>query len=396
MKSLNKPATTNQIKAVAKQILPEVIRIRRHLHSYPELSFQEFETFNYLSSFLEKHHLDFRQAGDTGIIGEIKGINPEKRHILLRADIDALPITENTGLSFASKKPGLMHACGHDVHSAVLLGVLIILQQLRHQWEGCVRFVFQPGEEKLPGGAVKMIEEGVLENPKPDFVLAQHIYPELAAGDFGFCPGPYMASADELYFEILGIGGHAAQPEKTQNPIWISAKLIEQLHQLHLNIKDDNCLLSLGKIVAPGATNIIPDKVWLQGTLRTYDENRRVRIHSEIKTITKILEKEFKMNIKAEIKKGFPPLNNHSGLTQAAHNIAVNLFGANHVKNLKPRLTAEDFAWYGQQIPACFYRLGTGFKEKKSSPGLHHSGLIVNEDSLYHGLCLLSSLSMYL
>lgn len=393
---MNKPLTTDKIKAAAKQILPEIIEIRRHLHRNPELSFQEYETFKYISGILHRYGLKFRQAGDTGIIGEIEGINPEKRLILLRADIDALPIIENTGLAFASEKPGIMHACGHDVHTAALLGTLIILKKLSTHWEGSIRYVFQPGEEKLPGGALKMIEEGVLENPKPAFVLAQHIYPELTAGDFGFCPGPYMASADELYFEIPGIPGHAAQPGKTKNPIWIAAKLIDQLHQLHLNIKDDNCLLSIGKIEAPGATNIIPAKVWLQGTLRTYDENLRLRIHRNIETIANKLAKEFKTKIKAEIKKGFPPLTNHPDLTKTAHNLAVELLGENHVKILKPRLTAEDFAWYGQQVPVCFYRLGTGYKEKKSAPGLHNAQLLVNEESLYHGLCLLSSLAMYL
>ena len=393
---MNNPETLKELREIASFVLPEVLEIRRHLHKYPELSFQEFETFSYLSTSLKKHDIRFRQAGETGIIGELKGRKPEKRTILLRADIDALPIEENTTLPFASKTKGVMHACGHDVHSATLFGTLLILKHLQNSWEGTVRFVFQPGEEKLPGGALKMIEEGVLENPTPSLILAQHIYPELPAGNVGFCPGPYMASADEIYFDVMGKGGHAAQPERTSNPVWVAAKLLDALHDLHLSFQNKHCLLSIGKVDAPGATNIIPEWVHMEGTVRTFDETVRKQLHREIGSIAERLSNKYDILIKPEIRKGFPPLSNDPEITNNARLIAIDLIGKENVASINPRLTSEDFSWYGQQVPLCFYRLGTAFPGNESAPGLHTSTLNVNEDAIRTGLLLFAALAMNL
>ena len=380
-----------QIQDLSKEFLPKIIDIRRNLHSNPELSFQEFETSKYIKSILADWGIPFQEhIADTGIVVLLKGKNSEKSCTALRADFDALPIQEENEVAYCSKNNGVMHACGHDAHTASLLGVLKILHTLKSDWEGSIKFIFQPAEERLPGGAKQMISEGVLENPKVDNMLGQHVFPDLEVGKVGFKAGMYMASTDELYITILGKGGHAALPEETKNPIIVASTMLTALYDYFDNENDGPSVFSIGFIDGNGSTNVVPDKVKMMGTLRAMDEDWRVNAHKKMIEISSNLGKKNNVEIDFEIRKGYPFLENDIPLTKKAIECAKQYLGEENVALLPIRMTAEDFSYYSQKVPSCFYRLGTANKEKGITHGLHTSRFNIDENALEIGMGLMA------
>ena len=368
-----------KIKNIAKKHVLEVVNIRKHLHANPELSFKEYETSKFIQSVLKKHNIPFTSGHvETGIIATIKGRNPDEKEILLRADMDALPITEDNNIDYKSKNKGVMHACGHDVHSASLIGTALILNELKEDFNGTIKFVFQPGEEKLPGGAKLMIEDGLLNN-KPHACIAQHVYPDLPVGKVGFRPGLYMASADEIYITVKGKGGHAALPHLLNDPILMTAQIITSLQQIvsRSNQPNNPSVLSFGYINAPGETNIIPDTVLIKGTFRTFDEKWRFLAHEKMKKIASGICKSAGGSCDFDIKVGYPFLVNDVEITKTAINAAEKYLGKENVINLDLRMTSEDFAYISQSSSSCFYRIGTS--DGKTSKRLHTSKFDIDE-----------------
>ena len=380
-----------QIQDLSKEFLPKIIDIRRNLHSNPELSFQEFETSKYIKSILADWGIPFQDGiADTGIVVLLKGNKPEKSCTALRADFDALPIKEENEVEYCSKNDGVMHACGHDAHTASLLGTLKILHTVQSQWEGSVKFIFQPAEERLPGGAKQMIAEGVLENPKVNGMFGQHVFPDLEVGKVGFKAGMYMASTDELHITILGKGGHAALPEKNKNPIKVASKLVSDLYDYFDTQKDTPSVFSIGFIEGIGSTNVVPDKVKMMGTLRAMDEDWRANAHKKMIEISSNLGKKHNVEIDFEIRKGYPFLENDIPFTKKAIECAKQYLGEENVALLPIRMTAEDFSYYSQKVPSCFYRLGTANKEKGITHGLHTSRFNIDENALEIGMGLMA------
>ncbi len=386
-----------KIKEQSKELLQEIIAIRRHLHAHPELSFQEFETSKYICSVLEKWNIPYTTGWvKTGIVAIIKGKNPDKKCIALRADMDALPILETEGRTYGSKNTGVMHACGHDVHTASLLGTAKILNDLKYEFEGSIKLIFQPGEELLPGGASLMIKEGVLKNPNVECIFGQHVFPSLEAGKVGFRKGMYMASTDELYLTVIGKGGHAAMPKDYNNPIFIAGEILKQLHSFFIEKKTNDVptVIAFGKFVANGATNIIPEKVSVEGTFRTMDEAWRKEAHEKITEIATTVAQQMQGKCEVEIRKGYPFLSNNEDLTEEAIKSAKEFLGDDNVIDLDLRMTAEDFAFYSQEIPACFYRLGTANFEKGITAGVHTSQFDIDENALETGMGLMAYLAL--
>lgn len=387
----------DKIKSIASEIFPKVVTYRRHLHQYPELSFKEYETSRYICSILEEHGISYKNGiVETGIVALIEGQNPTSRCIALRGDMDALPILENTGLPFASQNEGIMHACGHDFHTASLLGCAILLNQLKHEFEGTVKLIFQPGEELLPGGAKLMIEEGVLQQPKVTSIIGQHVYPDLEVGKVGFKSGMYMASADEIYIKVIGKGGHAALPHKTKDPILMASYLVIALQQVVSRHADPAIpsVLSIGDIRGIGATNIIPNEVNLKGTFRTFDEAWRKEAHEHIRRISQHTVEALGGEVEIDIKVGYPFLTNDEDTTLIARHAAENYLGKENVVDLDLRMTAEDFAYFSQVAKGCFYRLGTSNLDQNIGGSLHHPQLTLDEDALKFAPGLMSYIAL--
>ena len=371
----------------------EIVSIRRYMHMHPELSFQEFETSNYIKSILKSWDINFIDGyANTGILVNLEGKEPSSRVIALRADFDALPILEENDVEYKSKNEGIMHACGHDAHTASMLGALKILHKTKDHWRGTIKFIFQPAEERLPGGAKQMIEEGVLENPNVQHVIAQHVLPELEVGKVGFRCGTYMASTDELYITISGKGGHAAIPSSYNNPIIASSELVLNLNQF-FNDKAD-AIFAIGYIDGKGSTNIIPNEVNLMGTFRALDESFRLESHNHMNRIVDQVAKKYNIKIDLNIKKGYPALNNDIQFTLNQINKAKEFLGEKNVIDLPIRMTAEDFSYFANAVPSCFYRLGTGNKDKGLIHGLHTSKFNIDEDSLKIGMGLMAFLAI--
>ncbi len=386
----------SSIKTKAKELSSELIEIRRHLHRNPELSMEEEMTASFIASQLGKHGIPFKAGiAGHGIVAHIKGRNPESFTIALRADMDALPIAEENITEYKSCKPGVMHACGHDVHMACLLGASFILQDLRDKFEGTIRLIFQPSEEKFPGGASMMIKEGVLENPKPYQILGQHVLPTLAAGKAGFRSGSYMASTDEIYLTVKGRGGHAATPEINIDPVLIAAHILISLQQIVSRNAPPTLptVLSFGRFIAEGRTNIIPSEVKLEGTLRTFDEKWRAEAHTKITRMAESIAQSMGGTCQVFIDKGYPFLVNNEQVTDMAYKAAKQYLGDDNVVKLDMRLTAEDFAYYAQQIPGCFYRLGVANQEKGITHNLHTPLFDIDESSLETGAGLMAWLT---
>lgn len=386
------------IQELAKSYHEDLIKIRRHLHKNPELSFQEKKTGKFIAAQLKKMGIKHQHGcAENGVVGIIKGQRKNKNIIALRADMDALPIQETNDVPYRSKRPGIMHACGHDVHTTSLLGTARILEKIKDQFGGTIKLIFQPGEEQLPGGASIMIKEGVLKNPAPKKIFGQHVHPPLAAGKVGFCPGMYMASADELFLKVTGKGGHGALPQNCVDPILITAHLITALQQVVSRMSNPTTpsVLTFGKIASDGgATNIIPDEVNLQGTFRTMNEKWRKEAHRKLKKLVANLAKSMGGSAELEIRVGYPFLDNNIPLTLNAKDHAIEYLGKQNVVDLPIRMTSEDFAWYSQEIPGCFYRLGTGNKKRGITAPVHTSTFDVDEKSLMIGSGLMAWLAI--
>ena len=381
----------------AASILPALVDIRRHIHQNPELSFQEHETAALVEKELHALGLKTQRLANTGVVAIIEGKNPTKKVVGLRADMDALPIVEvNDGRVYRSKKEGVMHACGHDVHTTSLLGAARILSELKDEFEGSIKLVFQPGEERLPGGASLMIAEGVLQNPKVDVMIGQHVMPGIETGKTGFRPGLYMASTDEIYVKVTGKGGHGAMPHFNIDPVLISAHLIVALQQIVSRAANPAIpsVLSFGKVIAQGATNVIPNEVIIEGTFRTLDENWRAEAHQKMLTLAKGLVEGMGGTVDFDIKRGYPFLKNNEDLTERLQSEAKSFLGEQNVEPLGIWMAAEDFSYFTQEVPSCFYRLGTRNEEKKTTFSVHHPSFDVDEDALEQGCGLLAFLAI--
>ncbi|MEZ4937235.1 MAG: M20 family metallopeptidase [Crocinitomicaceae bacterium] len=377
------------------QIFDQIVSWRRHLHANPELSFQEKETSSFIASLLTEWGIEYSSCfGGYSLVATLKGQRPGNKCIALRADIDALPIQEENDVDYRSKQSGIMHACGHDVHTANLLGVLAIMKEQTAEFGGTIKFIFQHAEEKLPGGASIMIEKGVLENPKVDEIYGLHVFPELEVGKVGFRSGMYMASCDELYFTVKGKGGHGAMPHKVIDPIQISAQIIQGLQTVNSRRYDPAIpsVVSIGRIEGMGATNVIPDEVKMQGTFRTLDEEWRKMGHRFIQEIAQGIAKSNGGDCEVEIIKGYPYLENHEGITDEAKRTAISLLGEDRVVDLPIRLTGEDFAFYSHKIPACFFRLGVRNESKGIIHGVHNSRFDVDEACFQTGVLVMSGI----
>lgn len=387
----------SKIKQIAENQHEDIVKIRRHMHQYPELSFHEHETSKFISQKLDEFGLEYKSGiAGTGLCVLIKGANPDKKTVALRADFDALPIEEANDVPYKSKNKGVMHACGHDVHTSSLLGAAKILNELKNEFEGTVKLIFQPAEEKLPGGASIMISEGILENPKPASIFGQHVMPELETGKVGFRPGKYMASADEIYMTIKGKGGHAAMPDTLIDPVIISAHILTSFQQIiSRNANPEHkSVLSFGKITADGATNVIPDEVKIEGTFRTFDENWRYEAHKIIERMATQIAQAMGGKCEIEIRKGYPCLFNDPELTSKSMKLAMEYLGSENVVELPMRATAEDFAYYTQLARGCFYRLGTGNISKGITSSIHTPTFDIDENALTTGMGLLAFMAI--
>jgi amidohydrolase len=385
------------VKDRAAEFLPEIIGLRRHLHMNPELSMLEHKTAAFVALKLTEYGIPFETGvGGNGIVATLKGRNPASHTIALRADMDALPIQETSDVDYKSLNPGVMHACGHDVHMACLLGAARILSHLKSSFEGSIRFIFQPSEEKFPGGALAMIQDGVLENPVPLNIFGQHVFPALESGKVGMKAGRYMASTDEVYLTVHGKGGHGATPELNIDPVLIASHIVVAMQQLASRNASATIptVLSFGRFIAEGQTNIIPDFVKIDGTLRTFDEKWRASAHKKITTLAQGIAHSMGGSCEVFIAKGYPFLVNDEKTTSETKKLAIEYLGTENVVDLDQRMTAEDFAYYSQIIPACFYRLGTRNEVAGITANLHTSAFDVDERSIETGMGLMAWIAL--
>ena len=384
------------IQKQASALQEELVSIRRHLHMHPELSTQEVNTAEFICSKLQEYGIPFQKGiAGTGVTGLIEGGKPGGLCIALRADMDALPVMEGNESPYVSLEPGKMHACGHDVHMACLLGAARILSSMKKELRGQVKLIFQPSEETYPGGAIRMIGEGVLENPRVDAVIAQHVFPQLDAGHAGFRSGPYMASTDEIFLTVRGRGGHAATPHLNVDHVLISAHILVALQQIVSRNANPvvPTVLSFGKITGEGRTNIIPDEVNIDGTLRTYDDTWRKEVHSRIAAVASSVAAGMGATCEVRIAHGYPYLENHEALTRKLRGWAPEYLGADRVADLGLNMTAEDFAYYGKHVPSCFYRLGVRNEAKGITSNLHSATFDIDESALEAGAGLMAWLA---
>jgi len=384
-----------KIQKLAREYSQEFIAVRRHLHQHPELSYKEFETSKFIQQKLSAWNIPFEVLAQTGVVGIIKGKNPGKKVIALRGDMDALPITEENKIDYVSEVPGIMHACGHDVHSTCLLGAAKILNELKEEWEGTVKLIFQPGEERNPGGASLMIKAGVLENPAPQAIFALHVHPGLPVGKLSFRSGMVMASADEIFITIKGKGGHAASPHLTSDTILIASQLIVSLQQLisRNNNPFNPSVLSITSFQGGSATNVIPSEVKLMGTFRAMNEEWRFKAHELIKKQATELVHGMGGELDLLIDVGYPFVLNNEKLTTTAMQKAGEYIGESNVEETEMRMGAEDFAFYSHLIPACFYRLGVGNISKGITANVHTPLFNIDEDAIEIGMGMMAWLA---
>jgi amidohydrolase len=386
------------IKEKASHYFEKIQTIRHHLHKNPELSFKEINTGKFIADILDDLGIEYTDGWCyNGLVAIIKGENPSSKTVMLRADIDALPIVEKSDKLYKSQNEGVMHACGHDVHTSCLLGAIHILNDIKSEFGGTIKCIFQPGEEQLPGGASIMIKEGVLENPKPDSVLGQHVHPPLEVGKIGIRSGMYMASADEIRLTVKGKGGHGALPHNCVDTVLMSARILNALQDVVARNMNPNipAVLSFGKINSVGgATNIIPDEVKMEGTFRTMNEEWRIKAHEMIRRIAEKTAESMGGSVDVEILVGYPCLINEPELTERVRAAMVDYMGASNVVELPIRMTAEDFSYYSQQANACFYRLGTGNKAKGITSPVHTPTFDIDERALEVGMGLMAYLAI--
>ena len=385
-----------KIKEIAQKNTLEVIGNRHHLHQNPELSYHEVETQAYVLAQLNSMGIQAERIANTGLIAKIEGKNPTKRVVALRADMDALPIFEANEVPYKSKREGVMHACGHDVHTSSLLGTAKILQEIRGEFEGTIKLLFQPAEEKAPGGASVMIQDGALQNPVPAGILGQHVAPNIPVGKIGFREGMYMASADELYLTVKGKGGHGAMPDICIDPILIASHIIVAMQQIISRNKNPRLpsVLTFGKIEGLGATNIIPDEVKIQGTFRAMDEEWRADGLAKMKKLAEGMAEAMGGTCEFEVLKGYPFLQNNPELTRRMKEAAIEYMGKEQVIDLDIWMAAEDFAWYTHHVDACFYRLGTRNEARGIISGVHTPTFDIDEEALEIGPGLMAWLAI--
>ena len=385
-----------KIQTLSAAYKDEFTALRRHLHSNPELSFKEFETSAFIQKKLTEWDIPFEVKAGTGVIGLIKGKDPQSRVVALRADMDALPITEENTVEYKSNNIGVMHACGHDVHTTCLLGAAKILSETKNDWAGTVKLIFQPGEEKNPGGASLLIKEGVLENPAPEKIFALHVHPGMEAGQFSFRGGMVMASADEIYITIKGKGGHAAAPHLTADTILVAAQIVINLQQIvsRNNNPFNPTVLSITSVQGGNTTNVIPSEVKLMGTLRAMNEEWRFKAHELIKDQVQSVAKALGAEADVTIDVGYPFVKNDEGLSASARKLAEEYAGAENVSETELRMGAEDFAYYSQKIPACFFRLGAGNKAKGITANVHTPIFNIDENAIEHGIGMMAWLAV--
>lgn len=383
---------SQRIKDLAKQYAPQFVEVRHHLHAHPELSYQEFETAKFVQQQLSDYQIPFQTMAGTGVIGEIYGRNPNARVVALRADLDALPIEEANDVPYRSTVPNVMHACGHDVHTTCLLGAAKILAETKDDWEGTVKLIFQPGEERNPGGASLLIKEGVLANPKPQCIFGLHVNPQLKAGKVSFRGGKVMASADELYITVRSKGGHAAAPHLTADTILIAAHLVVSLQQVISRNRDplSPSVLSISSFQGGYTTNVIPSEVKLMGTFRAMDETWRWKAHEIIRKHTTELVRAMGAEADVHIDVGYPTVYNNEKLSEEARRLAEGFMGPGNVEETEIRMGAEDFGFYSQQIPGCFFRLGTANQEQGITSGVHTPTFNIDESAIEIGMGLMA------
>ena len=381
-----------KIQLLAAQYAQEFIAIRQHLHANPELSYQEFKTSEFVQNKLTEMGIPFTVLATTGIVAIIQGNNPNARVIALRADMDALPIQEENDVPYKSLNSGIMHACGHDVHTTCLLGAAKILQATKDSWEGTVKLIFQPGEERNPGGASLMIKEGVLENPKPQGIVALHVHPGLESGKLSFKKGRVMASADEIYITIKGKGGHAAAPHLTADTILIASQLIVSLQQIisRNNNPTSPSVLSFCAFNGGHTTNVIPSEVKLMGTFRAMDETWRNKAHELITKQAIALVEGMGAEIDLKIDIGYPTVDNDPTFTETAWQLANDYMGIENVQETELRMGAEDFGFYTQIIPGCFFRLGVRNEAKGITHNVHTPKFNIDEAAIETGMGMMA------
>ena len=383
----------NKIKSLSEKYFPRVVELRRQIHANPELSWQETETSKLVAEELMRCGIEVQtKVAKNGVVGILRGKNPDSKCIALRADMDALPIQEENKIDYCSKNEGVMHACGHDVHTSNLLGTAMILSELKNNFEGTIKFIFQPSEEKIPSGAEAMIEAGVLENPKPDKIFGLHVSPELETGTFGFCSGKFMASSDEIYLTVIGKGGHAAKIEELKNPLLIASEILLELRQL-TNLQTP-VVLSFGKIEGKGATNVVPDIVEIAGTLRCFDEHLRFQLHKQIEDICQSVSEKYLTHCNVNILEGYPVLINNAIVTSQAKSFAQDYVGAKNIFDMPTRMGSEDFGFYSQKIPACFFRLGVGNVKEGIISGVHTPTFNIDERAIEKGMGMMAWLAV--
>lgn len=386
----------NKIKNLAATYANEFIGVRHHLHAHPELSFNEFETSAYIQQRLSEWNIQYKVMATTGVVAIIGGKEPGKKIIALRADMDALPINEQNEVPYKSKNSGVMHACGHDVHTTCLLGAAKILNELKEEWSGTLKVIFQPGEEKNPGGASLLIKEGVLEDPAPEAIFALHVNPSLPVGKLSFRSGMVMASADEIYITIRSKGGHAAAPHLTSDSILTASQLVVNLQQIISRMNDpfNPSVLSITSIQGGNTTNVIPSEVKLIGTFRAMNEEWRFKAHDLIKNICKSTGEITGADVDLHIDVGYPFVMNNEQLTAMATRKAEEYAGVENVEETEMRMGAEDFAFYSHKIPACFFRLGVGNKERNIVSGVHTPYFNIDENAIENGIGIMAWLAV--
>lgn len=384
----------DRIKDLARKYAPEHIKIRHHLHANPELSYQEFETSKFIQQQLSSIGIPFEVKATTGVLGIIEGKEPSSRIVALRADMDALPIREENNIDYKSKNEGIMHACGHDVHTTCLLGASKILYETRNEWKGTVKLIFQPGEEKNPGGASLMINEGVLHSPTPEAIFALHVNPQLETGKLSFRSGKVMASADEIYITIRSKGGHAASPNQTADPILIGSQLVVSLQQVISRNRSPftPSVLSITSFQGGFTTNVIPSEVKLMGTFRAMDEEWRFKAHEIIRKHVHELVSAMGAEAELHIDVGYPAVYNNEELHTTARKKGEEFMGISNVEETELRMGAEDFGYYSQKVPGCFFRLGTGNKVKGITAGVHTPLFNIDEDAIEIGMGMMAFL----
>jgi amidohydrolase len=377
-----------KIKTLAGKLYPEILAIRRHLHMHPELSFREERTAAFVTGILEQKGILHRKGiAGTGILAELEGKSPG-RIIALRADMDALPIQEENDVEYRSQNAGIMHACGHDSHTASLIGTALILKELADEFAGKVKFVFQPGEEKAPGGARLMLEENLFGQEEPELMIAQHVCPFIYAGEAGFREGKYMASSDEIYITVRGKGGHAAMPHRTTDSVLIASHILVALQQIvsrHAEASTPT-VLSFGRVIADGAVNVIPAEVRMEGTFRTMDEDWRKAAHKRMMNMARSVAESMGAKCEFEIAEGYPALVNNPGVTRRSMDFAADYLGRESVHELDARMTAEDFAFFAERYPSVLYRLGVRKKDYESPRELHTPTFDIEEEALKTGM----------